>query len=412
MKRKLAESNEELTQIYEELTASDEEMKQQYNEMIEINEKLRLGEDKLAYLAYYDSLTGLMNKDSLNEKTRKLLRQSNDKIALICIDVDNFKNINDTMGHAYGDQILIKVGKKLQSLLHQNCSIYRLGGDEFVLLVEEINKIEDLQNYVSQLLTKFSDDCETIGNINVSLSMGIAIYPEHGDHLEELMKNADIAMYRAKASGKKSYVIYNHLMSEELAERITIEKYLKKGLEFNEFEIYYQPQLDLKSNRISGFEALLRWKSPEMGNVSPLKFIKAAEDTHFIIPLGTWVLQNACEFLSRLIEKGYEGLVISVNISILQLIQNDFYHVVNDTLIEQNLDPRYLELEITESILAESFDIIVPRLKMLRDHKVRVALDDFGKGYSSLNYLKQLPITTLKVDKPSLIISQMKKGIP
>jgi diguanylate cyclase (GGDEF)-like protein len=400
MKKNLAENNEELTQLYEELTASDEEMKQQYDEIISINEKIRSSEDQLSYLAYHDSLTGLPNKLSLYEESRIIFSIKNQKAALLFIDIDNFKYVNDTMGHAFGDSLIIKLGERLSELLQNNCSLYRLSGDEFVIIWKDMKQEDQVEEYASYILSDFITNFELLNSdLHVSISIGIAMYPIHATDLEELLKYADIAMYQAKETGKKRYMVYNLAMKEAFTERVSIEKYLQKGLEHNEFEVYYQPQLDIKNNRITGFEALLRWNSPELGQVSPLRFIDVAEDTHFIIPLGTWVLREACGFLVRLEEKGYGKLDISVNISILQLLQEDFIDIITDTLQEYQIEPERLELEITESILMESFDRIIKKLQILRDSNIRIALDDFGKGYSSLNYLKQLPITTLKVDK-------------
>ena len=400
MKMKLSENNEELTQLYEELTASDEEMKQQYNEIIDMNEKMRRNEEKLAYLAYHDSMTGLLNKLSLYEDFKINFSGENQKAALLFIDIDNFKYVNDSMGHAFGDRLIIKVSERLTELLCDNSSLYRLSGDEFVIIWKEMNETDRVKEYASFILSDFSSSFNQINSeFHISISIGIAVYPNHADDIESLLKYADIAMYQAKKNGKKSYMVYDHVMNEILTERVSIEKYLQKAMEYHEFEVYYQPQLDLKTHSITGFEALLRWDSPELGSVSPIKFIGVAEDTHFIIPLGTWVLQEACGFLARLKEKGYEHMGISVNISIMQLLQEDFGRIVTDTLEQYKLEPEQLELEITESILMESFDQIILKLQDLRNHNIRIALDDFGKGYSSLNYLKQLPITTLKVDK-------------
>lgn len=400
MKRILSESNEELTQIYEELSASDEEMKHQYEEMTIINEKIRLGEEKLTYLAYHDSLTGLPNKLSLYEDSLKFFETENKKAGLLFIDIDNFKYVNDTLGHAFGDNLIVKVSERLKTLLVERSSLYRLSGDEFIIILKNIDDKAQAEEYASFLLGSFMKEFDILkNNLHVSLSIGIAVYPDHSNELEHLLKYADIAMYQAKDAGRKSYKLYDQAMNEAFTERVAIEKNLQNALNNNEFEIYYQPQLDIKTDRITGFEALLRWNSPVLGSVSPLKFIKIAEDTHFIIPLGTWVLQNACKFLKKLKEKGYEELSVSVNISILQLLQTDFIDIVNETLSVYQIEPEHLELEITESILIESFESIIPRLQILRDNKVRIALDDFGKGYSSLNYLKRLPITTLKVDK-------------
>jgi diguanylate cyclase (GGDEF)-like protein len=399
MRRELQESHEELTELYEELIASDEEIKQQYDEMIIINEKITQSEEKLANLAYYDTLTGLMNKLSLYEKSQ-INTIGDGKAALLFVDIDNFKYVNDTLGHAFGDKLIVKVAERLSALLKEHCSLYRLSGDEFIIIMNLIKGREQAEEYASYVLDNFRKDFDSLGsNLHISLSIGISICPDHGSDLEQLLKFADIAMYKAKEAGRKSYMVYDQQMNEVFTERIMIEKHLQAALDEKEFELYYQPQLDIATNKITGFEALLRWNSPVLGMVSPLKFIKVAEDTHFIIPLGSWVLQTACEFLKRLNNNGYQGLTVSVNISILQLLQEDFLDIVEEALRINAVEPEYLELEITETILMESFDRIIARLKRLRDKEIRIALDDFGKGYSSLNYLKQLPITTMKVDK-------------
>ncbi|HHV12977.1 MAG TPA: EAL domain-containing protein [Clostridiales bacterium] len=400
MRKNLSESHEELTQLYEELSASDEEMRQQYDEIITVNEKIRLSEEKLTYLAYHDPMTGLPNRLSLYEETKRLFLSKRRRVALLFIDIDNLKYVNDTLGHAFGDRVIIKVGEKLAGLVQNKGSLYRLSGDEFVIIWRNMEETDRVEEYAKLILSDFlTDDWHTNSELRGSISIGIALYPDHAPDLEGLLKYADIAMYQAKEAGKKSYVVYNQAMNEVFTERVTIEKYLQKALEQREFEVYYQPQLDIKANRVTGFEALLRWNSPELGRVSPLKFIQVAEDTHCIIPLGAWVLQEACGFLARLEEKGYGKLDISVNISIIQLLQEDFIDRVLDTLAVYHIEPGRLELEITESILMESFERIISKLQILRSSKIKIALDDFGKGYSSLNYLKQLPITTLKVDK-------------
>lgn len=400
MKQKLSDSHNELSQIYDDLTASDEEIRQQYDEMILINEKIRLGEEKLSYLAYYDTLTGLPNKHSLYENAKFIFCEDKGKTALLFIDIDNFKYVNDSLGHAFGDQLIIKVSERLVLLIEKKGSIYRLSGDEFIMILDGIRELSEAENFASKIIEGFNEEFDIMGSIlHISLSFGIVLYPEHAKDLEQLLKYADMAMYQAKENGRKSYAVYDYVMNQELTERVNIEKYLHDALGNNEFELYYQPQLDLITRRITGLEALLRWKSPELGNVSPLKFIRVAEDTHDIIPLGTWVLKQACAFLNKLHREGFDDLTMSVNISVLQLLQSDFNDIVVNTLREFELDPQFLELEITETILMESFESIVIRLEQLREQKIRIALDDFGKGYSSLNYLKQLPIHTLKIDK-------------
>lgn len=399
MKHTLSENNEELTQLNEELVASDEELMKQYEEIIAVNERIRESDEKLTYLAYHDPLTGLPNKLSLYNRAKEIFKSDAGASALLFIDIDNFKYVNDTLGHEFGDKLIVDVSTTLSDLLYDNCSLYRLSGDEFIILYERIEDVKQVEKFALHLLSGFFKDFEYQSNLHVSLSIGIALYPQHGADLDELLKHADIAMYKVKESGKKDYLVYSQEMNEAFVERVSIEKYLKKALDSHEFELYYQPQLDLKSNRITGLEALLRWNSPDLGWVPVLKLIKVAEDTHFIIPLGDWVLQNACIFLKRLEELGHMDIGVSINISILQLLQEDFVDKVMNMVHTYQIRPEQLELEITESILVESFDRIKTKLQQLRELHVRTALDDFGKGYSSLSYLKQLPITTMKIDK-------------
>ena len=400
MRRELSENHEELTQTYEELTASDDEIRKQYDEMLIINERIRVGEEKLLYLAYHDSLTGILNKHSLLEASDYIFTKDKGKVALFFIDIDNFKYVNDTMGHAFGDQLIIMVCARLSSLLNDNASLYRHSGDEFIFILEDISGVKEAEKFARKLLNKFNEGFELQGSfLYVGISMGIAMYPDHGERIEKLLEYADIAMYHAKDKGKKDYMVYDKTMKQNYAERVNIEKHLHGALDNNELEVYYQPQYDIKTNKITGLEALLRWNSPVLGSVSPLRFIRIAEDIHAIIPIGTWVLQQACSFLKKLHNIGYKDITISVNISIRQLLQIDFSEVVLSTLEEYDLEPEFLELEITESMLIKSFDTVAQSLEKLHSINVRIALDDFGTGYSSLNYLTHLPIDTLKIDK-------------
>ncbi len=254
MKKTLQESHDELSMLYEELTASDEEIKEQYDEMRIINDKIKLSEEKLANLAYYDPLTGLLNKHSLYERSVTTFQEGREA-ALFFIDIDNFKHVNDTLGHAFGDKLIEKISERLTALLREGSTLYRLSGDEFILISEQAQDVEKVKEYASYILSNFRKDFDSLGsNLHISLSIGIALSPEHGRDLEQLLKNADIAMYKAKEAGRKSYVIYDSGMNEVFTERIMIEKHLQNALDENEFELYYQPQLDLRTNRITGFE--------------------------------------------------------------------------------------------------------------------------------------------------------------
>ena len=400
MRKELSASNEELTQTYEELVASDDELKNQLNEISSMQKSLTESEEKYNYLAFHDVLTGLPNRRSLYEDSDRLFSKNNvGRSSLLFIDMDNFKYINDTMGHEFGDLLIKTASERLSEKLYRDCTLYRLGGDEFIILAEGFEQ-DRSEGMAADILSDFKEEfyVKDIA-LHISFSLGIAIYPEHGRTVEELIKSADIAMYKAKESGRNTHIVYDTYMNKDFAERMIIEKHLHTAMENNEFELYYQPQLDLTSNRVTGLEALIRWKSPELGFVSPMKFIKIAEDTHLIIQLGEWVLIRACEFLKNLHRNGYSDLTMSVNISTIQIFQSDFNDKVLRILEQFELDPRFLELEITETILIESFEAVYKKLRALREKGIGIALDDFGKGYSSLSYLKQLPISTLKIDK-------------
>lgn len=391
---KLQNSYQEMEAIYEELYATQEELMQQY-------EELKIYEDKLYEMAYNDQLTGLPNRMSLYENLRKNLEEYPDtNKALLFIDSDNFKFLNDTLGHSCGDQLITDIGKRLSSMFKSDHAVYRLGGDEFIVCLYNYVNIEEVEQCAVKIIQCFKEHFD-VGNsiVHTTVSIGIALYPEHGISTDELLKCADIAMYKAKESGKNRFMFYSPSMNKAVSERMVVEKHLHTALDNNEFVIYYQPQLDIKTNKISGFEALIRWQNPELGFVSPLRFIKVAEDTHLIIPIGEWVLRNACLFIKSLHKQGYTDLTMSVNISMLQLLQEDFVDRVMWVIEFIDLDPQLLELEITESILMESYEAIGRKLEQLRAIGIKIALDDFGQGYSSLSYLKQLPITTLKIDK-------------
>jgi len=368
-----------------------------FNDITEIKKN----EARLREYAYHDTLTGLPNRLALYEDFEKQITASPGKTAaLFIIDSDNFKFINDSMGHSFGDILIKKMGERLTSIFKdQGSKIYRLGGDEFVLFTF-YDRIDEVFRYAQEIERNFNEPIEIEENtVCITVSVGIATCPANGNSIDELIKNADIALYKAKDAGKNCYVLFSDEMHEKIKQRMLIEKHLRNAIENNELDLYYQPQVDATTGDITGFEALLRWHNRELGFVPPLSFISVAEETRLINPIGKWVLQKACSFLKKIHATGNEDVTVAVNVSIFQLLQDDFVDIVEETLYSEGIAPDCLELEITESILMESFNVISLILRKLKKLGVRIALDDFGKGYSSLSYLRQLPIDTLKIDK-------------
>ncbi|WP_162551145.1 ABC transporter substrate binding protein [Paenibacillus tepidiphilus] len=401
VENKLQMSYQELEQTYEELTALQDELLEQYNKVVENESLLRISEEKYRLLAYNDALSGLPNRLSLTEELQRFIRQhAGGQAALFFLDIDNFKYINDTMGHSFGDELLVQVGERLLGLSNDSSRHFRFGGDEFVILFQNTGGLSEVIAYAESLVQGFREPFQLeTSTVHISASIGIAQYPENGNNAEELLKNADIAMYKAKDAGKGVYVIYGQDMQQHFDDRMIIESHLRNAIANNELSLHYQPLVDTRSGEVWGFEALIRWHSPELGQVSPLTFIRVAEDCRLIVPIGEWVLRTACSFIKGLQDLGYPHYHISVNISVIQLMLDDFADMVLDVLRDTGLAPEFLELEITESIFMESFEAISLKLETLKALGIGIALDDFGTGYSSLSYLKQLPITTLKIDK-------------
>jgi len=383
------------------IKASEQLIIKSYEDMRILNNELLSYQERLQKMAYHDSLTGLFNRAKLYDDLNfNLSNYPEVKQALIYIDMDNFKIVNDTMGHFYGDKMINEMGRYLSGIDSGSYPVYRLGGDEFIIYADNFKDNSEIKCYAEKLIESLHRTIPTEGSLQYStVSIGIALYPEDAKTPDELLKYADIAMYKAKAAGRNSYVFYNKNMQDAVKQRMLLGNYLRTALENNEFELHYQPQMDIDSGKISGFEALLRWNNAQLGIVPPGVFISVAEETRLIISIGEWVLKESCKFLKELKDMGFRNLTISVNTSVLQLLQNDFEDMVLRILGLNGIKPGELEIEITESILVESFDDIVAKLKRLRQEGIRIAMDDFGKGYSSLSGLKQLPIDTLKIDK-------------
>lgn len=378
---KLQDSFEELTLVYDELAATEEKIRQQ---------------------AYKDPLTGLPNRIALYHEVKDLFSGSDKgcRSALLNLDLDDFKYINDSFGHTLGDLLLVDISRRLKEAFTENEIIARFEGDEFVIFIKDIGKLGSLKDKIEKAMGVFSEPFRIMeNNFHMSASCGISIYPDHAGSIEEMLKSSDVAMFRAKKDGKNKTVVFEREMNDEVSERISMENGLRLAIEKNEFLLYYQPQVDLNTGKISGFEALIRWRDAERGMIPPLKFIYVAEETGLIVKIGQWVMETACGFIKELNDSTGGRFKISVNISVIQLMQTDFVQTVRTALQNTGLEPSLLELEITESKLVEALEMNLQKLNELRKLGVKLSIDDFGKGFSSLSYLKQLPIDTLKIDK-------------
>lgn len=380
---------DDLTSMHDLLLSNEEELRSNYKH--------------IEYLAYHDTLTNLPNKLLFNDKVDSVLSSSpgdQQHHAVFFVDLDNFKTINDTLGHNYGDDLLKQTAEKLNSLIGPDDMLARAGGDEFLLFQNNIPSEEEALQFASHILTAFRTPFDLSGEVvYVSMSIGIAVYPKNGQTYKALVKNSDIAMYKSKDTGKNKFTLFNKSMEEELNRNTEILEVLRKAVVTGEVYLMYQPQVELKTNTIIGYEALMRINSSRLGPISPAEFIPIAEESGLIIELGTWVLREACIFNKSLIDSGFTPRAVSVNISSIQLNQPEFMNILKGVLEETGLPSRYLELEITESTLVASMTDAQTLLGTLQSLGVRVSLDDFGTGYSSLNYLTNLPIDTLKIDK-------------
>ncbi|MFA7572852.1 MAG: EAL domain-containing protein, partial [Lutispora sp.] len=406
IEKDLIESHEELTSIYEELYASEETLREQYEELAE-------KEKKIHKLAYYDPLTELANRVSLESYFNSNVYNKRKNAALLYMDLDNFKFVNDTFGHSLGDKLLVQIAENIRAIIGCRYIAARLGGDEFMILIDDYKHLDEVKFFGDKLLKSFEHSFHLENSsVNISTSIGIALYPDNGQTFGELMKCADTAMYAAKEGGRRNYVFFNQEMNDSIVKKMNIQNSIKKGIKNNEFLLYYQPQYEIKTREIKGFEALLRWDSPEHGYIPPLDFIGIAENSGLIIPLGEWVISEACDFIKDIINMGREDISVSVNVSVVQLLQDSFVPMVASILQGKNLKPQYLELEITESVLIEDMDSNLNKIRELRALGIKVSLDDFGTGYSSLTYLRELPINILKIDKSFIdnILATDEKG--
>lgn len=358
---------------------------------------------RMEYHAHHDSLTGLPNRVLLNDRITSELahaRRQQTNAALLFLDLDRFKIINDSLGHAVGDQLLRAIARRLNDCVREEDTVARLGGDEFMVLLPRISGSADAGRIAMKIIDCLVDPISCNGHeLHITTSIGISIFPYDGTDAETLIKHADISMYRAKELGRNKAVYYTAEMNAGSRKQLAMENNLRKALERNQLAVFYQPKVDISSNMIVGFEALLRWKHPTMGFISPLEFIPVAEDSGLIVPIGEWVLNTAFRQLKQWHNAGFTGLTVAINLSSAQLSRPGFEDVVEQALAASGLDAAMTELEITENVAMQNIDTAITVLERLKFMGVSIAMDDFGTGYSSLSYLRRLPIDTVKIDK-------------
>jgi diguanylate cyclase (GGDEF)-like protein/PAS domain S-box-containing protein len=358
---------------------------------------------QMSYLAQHDSLTDLPNRILLNDRLSEAIELSTRhrrKLAVLFLDLDRFKNINDSLGHIVGDGLLQSVGRRLFTCVRSSDTVSRLGGDEFVVLLWEVNHAQDAAITADKILHALREPHQVSGHeLHITGSIGIVTYPDDGADAESLLKKADVAMYHAKDSGRDSYQFFKPDMNVHAMERQSLEDSLRHAIERCELSLHYQPKMNLATGTIIGVEALIRWCHPQRGLVPPVQFIAVAEDSGLIVPIGRWVLREACRQARAWQIAGLPPMCMAINISAVELCTPGFVAGVRTTLEQTNLEPRYLELELTETALLEDSRSVAEVLKELKDIGVLLALDDFGTGYSSLSHLKRFPIDALKIDR-------------
>ena len=379
-----------------ELEAANLQLKAEIDTRVQMEQEMRR-------MAHYDSLTGLPNRNLLNDRIEQAIeraRRNNHKVGVLFIDLDHFKTINDTLGHHIGDLLLTQVASRMSFMLRATDTLGRLGGDEFLFLAPEVDDPEKLAVIASKFIEILAQPIAVSSHLlHVTPSIGVCCYPDHGTDRDTLMRNADTAMYFAKASGRNNYKFYTESLNVDVDNRFQIENALRYALVQNELSLHYQPLMDTRTNTVFGMEALLRWHSKTLGVLSPAQFIPIAEESSLIIPIGSWVLRQACMQVKRWREVHGQDYILAVNLSPQQFHQPDLLKVIATILSETGFPPSALELEITESSLMHNVKEVTATLHQLVDLGVRLAIDDFGTGYSSLSYLRHFPVHKLKIDQ-------------
>jgi diguanylate cyclase (GGDEF)-like protein len=402
-RNELGELSKNFNKMLHIIKTNYEDLASMHEELLSNEEQLRSNYDHIEFLAYHDTLTNLPNKLAFLDFANAVLissPQSQKFHAVYFVDLDNFKTVNDTLGHEYGDSLLVKTAQILTSIIGDNGMLARAGGDEFLIFKENIGSKEKAVQFASNIIDHFKNPVDLSGEVvYISMSIGIAVYPENGLSPNSLIKNADIAMYKSKDTGKNKFTLFDRKMEQELNRNTLVIEVLRNAIDMKEVYIQYQPLIELKTNNVISFEALMRIRSDKLGTIAPDEFIPIAEESGLIIELSTWLLREACSFNKTLIDSGVTPRPVAVNISSIQLNRPGFVTMISEILEETELPPEYLELEITESSLVSSIMDTTKLLYNLHELGVRISLDDFGTGYSSLNYLTNMPIDTLKIDK-------------
>ncbi|HJW54303.1 MAG TPA: EAL domain-containing protein, partial [Burkholderiaceae bacterium] len=369
---------------------------------VDITER-KQSEEKIQFLAFHDLLTELPNRMLVQDRFNQAIAyadRSHSKVALLFLDLDNFKTINDSLGHMMGDNLLKEVAHRLIECARETDTISRQGGDEFLILLPSLPNAEAATPVLEKLINRLSDPYIIAGNeLTTSASIGVTFYPDDGNDFESLLKKSDIAMYRAKESGRNAYRFFDNQMNVDAVEKQFILSGLRKALARSEFELHYQPQIDITSGQIVGVEALLRWNHPELGMIAPGRFISIAEDSGLIVPIGEWVLREACRQAAFWQGSGGPPLNVAINLSAVQFKRGNIEHSVIDALEESGVNPALIELELTESILIGDTEKVLETVQRMKRLGIKLSIDDFGTGYSSLSYLKRFQVDKLKIDQ-------------
>ena len=367
-------------------------------------EQMRSLPQPWTFLSQYDPLTRLPNRDLLADRLAQAMaraKRSNRMVALVCLDVDNFRAVNDSLGHVAGDRLLQEVARRLQKVLREDDTVARLGADEFALVLNDVQDSDSALLVARRVLGSLSLPCQIDGQeLYPSASLGLSLFPTDGSDFASLLKNAQTALHKAKEEGRGGVKMFTQALNAQVTRRLAVEGQLRRALQRGQFAVYYQPKVDLASGRVVGAEALVRWRHPQGGIMPPAEFIPVAEETGLIVPIGEWVLATACRWLKAWHRRGHQHLSVAVNISARQLLwQHDVVQMVDNVLFETGLEPSALELEVTESTVMHNVKAAIETMSQLKEMGVRLAMDDFGTGYSSLNYLKQFPLDVLKIDR-------------